>query len=226
MKTRNRIFIFLVFVILVLYTYINNITVNADDSYYKYQWYLNNKNTFYIEKKLLRENYKAKLLDSEIDPDYHLYNEEDENFDNNKYMLSSGIDINSDLKAYSFVKEVIVAVIDTGIDIYHNDLQGKIWTNVKEIPNNNIDDDNNGFIDDVNGYNFLDNNDFVYTDEYIDAHATHIAGVIAAREKNKVGIKGICGDFVKIMPLKVLGKDGNGDVNDLKRAIVYAHDNN
>ena len=225
MKTRNRIFIFLVFVILVLYTYINNITVNADDSYYKYQWYLNNKNTFYIEKKLLRENYKAKFLDSKIDPDYHLYNEEDENFDNSKYMLSSGIDINSDLKAYSFVKEVIVAVIDTGIDIYHNDLQGKIWTNVKEIPNNNIDDDNNGFIDDVNGYNFLDNNDFVYTDEYIDAHATHIAGVIAAREKNKVGIKGICGDFVKIMPLKVLGKDGNGDVNDLKRAIVYAHDN-
>ena len=103
-------------------------------------------------------------------------------------MLSNGVDINNDLKSYSFVSEVIVAVIDSGIDIYHKDLQGKIWTNIKEIPNNNIDDDNNGFVDDVYGYNFLDNNSFVYTDEYIDAHGTHIAGVIAAREKNAYAV--------------------------------------
>ena len=225
MKTRNRIFIFLVFIILVLYTYINNIIINADDSYYKYQWPLNdNINTFYIEDKVLRENYKAKILESNVDKDFHFYNEDD-GYDENNCILSNNININNNLKAYSFVKKVVVAVIDTGIDIEHKDLQGKIWENVKEIPNNNIDDDNNGFIDDVHGYNFLDNNSFVYTDEYIDAHGTHIAGVIAAREKNREGIKGICGDFVKIMPLKVLGKNGNGDINDLKRAIVYAHDN-
>ena len=225
MKTRNRIIIILVFVLLVFFTYMNNIIINADDTYYKYQWSLNNKNAFYIEKKILRDNYKIKHLDSYLDTDYHLYNEDSDGYDDQNYMLSNGVDINNDLKSYSFVSEVIVAVIDSGIDIYHKDLQGKIWTNIKEIPNNNIDDDNNGFVDDVYGYNFLDNNSFVYTDEYIDAHGTHIAGVIAAREKNREGIKGICGDFVKIMPLKVLGKDGNGDVNDLKRAIIYAHDN-
>ena len=225
MKTRNRIIIILVFVILVFFTYMNNIIINADDTYYKSQWSLNNKNAFYIEKKILRDNYKIKYLDSNLDTDYHLYYEDSDGYDDQNYMLSNGIDINNDLKSYSFVSEVIVAVIDSGIDIHHKDLQGKIWTNIKEIPNNNIDDDNNGFVDDVYGYNFLDNNSFVYTDEYIDAHGTHIAGVIAAREKNREGIKGICGDFVKIMPLKVLGKDGNGDVNDLKRAIIYAHDN-
>ena len=225
MKTRNRIVLFLVFVLLVFYTYLNNIIVNADDTYYKYQWSLNNKNTFYIEKKILRDNYKTKVLDSSIDKDYHLYNDDYADYDENNYMLSNGIDINNDLKSFSFVSEVIVAVIDTGIDVGHKDLQGKIWENVKEIPNNNIDDDKNGFVDDVHGYNFLDNNSFVFTDEYIDAHGTHISGVIASREKNREGIKGICGDFVKIMPLKVLGKDGNGDVNDLKRAIVYAYNN-
>ncbi len=67
-------------------------------------------------------------------------------------------------KAYKFLKqknkkgeEVIVAVIDSGIDIKHEDLQGKIWVNTKEIPDNKIDDDANGYIDDVNGWNFLGN---------------------------------------------------------------------
>ena len=216
MKTRNRIVLFLVFVLLVFYTYLNNIIVNADDTYYKYQWALKHTDHFAVSKQLLRDNYKMMYLEDFLKDDAYV------KYD---HISSSGIDINSDLKAFSFVKEVVVAVIDTGIDIYHKDLQGKIWTNIKEIPNNNIDDDKNGFVDDVYGYNFLDNNSFVFTDEYIDAHGTHISGVIAARSKNGIGIKGICGDFVKIMPLKVLGKDGNGDVNDLKRAIEYAHDN-
>ncbi len=65
-------------------------------------------------------------------------------------------------KAYKMLKgkeskTVIVAVIDSGIDVEHEDLQGKIWTNTKEIPNNGIDDDNNGYIDDIHGWNFLGN---------------------------------------------------------------------
>lgn len=65
-------------------------------------------------------------------------------------------------KAYSLLKKkksktVIVAVVDSGVDIEHEDLQGKIWTNTKEIPGNGIDDDKNGFVDDVHGWNFLGN---------------------------------------------------------------------
>lgn len=56
-------------------------------------------------------------------------------------------------------RRVVVAVIDSGVDIYHEDLEGKIWQNVDEIPGNQIDDDNNGFVDDVNGWNFLGNSD-------------------------------------------------------------------
>lgn len=224
MKTRNKIYLFLVLAILVLITYLNSLIVNKDDTYYKYQWALKNANDFYVSRNLLRGNSKAKILDTQVDEDFHILVEND-NYNAQDYMLSNGIDINYDMKAYSFVNEVIVAVIDTGIDYYHDDLKDKIWTNLKEIPNNNIDDDNNGYIDDVYGYNFLDNNCFIYTDEYIDSHGTHIAGVIAARGKNKVGISGVCGNFCKIMPLKVLGKDGNGNIEDLKRAIKYAYDN-
>lgn len=72
-------------------------------------------------------------------------------------------------KAYKKLKKktsntVVVAVIDSGIDIEHEDLKGKIWTNEKEIPNNGIDDDKNGFIDDIHGWNFIGNKDGEHVD--------------------------------------------------------------
>ena len=122
-------------------------------------------------------------------------------------------------------RQAIVAVIDTGIDISHSELAKSIWINKDEIPGNGIDDDRNGYIDDVNGYNFHHKNGCVYIDPIIDVHGTHAAGIIAA-EHNNGGIKGIAYDeYVKVMPLKVLDANENGYVSSVVNAIYYARDN-
>ena len=87
----------------------------------------------------------------------------------------------------------VVAVLDTGIDLNHPDLSANIWTNAAEVPGNGIDDDANGYIDDVKGWDFFDNTNIVYrgnqsVDEW---HGTHIAGIIAAIKDNNLGIAGI-----------------------------------
>ncbi len=95
-------------------------------------------------------------------------------------------------------KRVVVAIIDTGADIKHEDLQGSFWKNPNEIPNNGIDDDKNGFIDDVYGWNFV-NNDNDLADNH--GHGTHIAGIVGAQANNGVGIAGIAPE-VSLMILK------------------------
>ena len=109
---------------------------------------------------------------------------------------------------------IVVAVIDTGVDYNHPDLAQNIWTNPKEIPGNGIDDDGNGYIDDVHGWNFLDKTADPMDDN---GHGTHCAGVIGAVGNNGIGISGV-NQKVKIMPLKVLGKDGNGDMAGILKA--------
>lgn len=116
--------------------------------------------------------------------------------------------------------KVVIAVVDTGVDYNHEDLKANIWTNAKEIPNNGIDDDNNGFIDDVHGWNFHDNtNDPMdQTSEKNPGHGTHCAGIIGAVG---VGVSGI-NQVVSIMPVKFLGADGSGDLFASTKAIDYA----
>ena len=115
-------------------------------------------------------------------------------------------------------KDIVVAVIDTGVDYTHPDLAANIWTNPNEIPNNGIDDDNNGYIDDVHGYDFINNDNDPMDDN---GHGTHCAGVIGAAGNNGVGIAGLAWN-VKIMPLKFLRSDGNGDTSAALNAIAYA----
>ena len=127
------------------------------------------------------------------------------------------------LKAWNYTTgshKVVVAVLDTGIDYNHPDLKANIWVNTKEIPNNGIDDDGNGYVDDYYGYNFYNNSSKVLDD---DGHGTHCAGIIAGVINNSLGVAGVAN--VKIMDLKVLNASGYGYDSEIARAIVYATDN-
>ena len=106
-------------------------------------------------------------------------------------------------------KKIVVAVCDTGIDINHPDLKENIWTNPKEIPNNKIDDDKNGFIDDVHGWNFAGNNNRVFDTH---GHGTHIAGIIGAVGGNGIGLSGVA-PKVSLMALKYYDPNDNGSSN-------------
>lgn len=130
-------------------------------------------------------------------------------------------------------REVVVAVIDTGVDINHPDLSSNIWRNPGEIPGDGIDNDNNGFIDDITGWDFYNGDNTVchYDADGIhtlksdnDDHGTHVAGIIAALKDNGIGIAGVasCAN-VKIMPLKIHGgAKGSGTIANAVRAIRYA----
>ena len=113
---------------------------------------------------------------------------------------------------------VVVAVIDTGVDYTHPDLAANIWTNPGEIPNNGIDDDGNGYIDDVRGWNFVSKTNDPMDDN---GHGTHCAGTIAAVGNNGVGVAGVTWNS-KIMPLKFLDSQGSGYTSDAIAAIFYA----
>ncbi|MFH0966189.1 MAG: S8 family peptidase [Methanobacteriota archaeon] len=115
--------------------------------------------------------------------------------------------------------EIVVAVLDSGVDYTHPDLAENIWTNPGEIPDNGIDDDGNGFIDDVHGWNFQGNNNSVMDDN---GHGTHCAGIIGAIGDNHIGVTGVNWK-VRIMPLKFMDNSGNGYISDAVSAILYAN---
>lgn len=131
-------------------------------------------------------------------------------------------------------KAVTAAILDNGFDTFHPDLYDNAWRNEDEIPNNQADDDNNGYIDDVWGWNFVDNNndprpevDKMNELEKADGvfnHATLIAGLIGAVGDNNLGMAGI-NWRVKLMNLKVINASGEGDFQFLPIAIRYAVDN-
>lgn len=113
---------------------------------------------------------------------------------------------------------VVVAVIDTGVDATHPDIAANIWQNSGEIPGNGIDDDHNGYIDDVGGWNFITKTNSSADDS---GHGTHCAGIVAAIGNNDIGVIGIA-PKAKIMPLKFLDNYGNGTSAAGAEAIRYA----
>ncbi len=115
-------------------------------------------------------------------------------------------------------RAVLVGVIDSGIDYGHPDLAANIWTNPGETPGNGIDDDGNGYIDDVRGWDFV-NNDNDPMDDH--GHGTHVAGTIGAVGGNAIGVAGVNWE-VTLIPLKFLASNGVGSTADAVAALEYA----
>jgi len=142
-------------------------------------------------------------------------------------------------ESYPLSKEetrtIIVAIIDTGVDYRHPDLKDQMWTNPNEIPDNGIDDDGNGYIDDIHGWDFFNDdatvchyaetaNGYTANPDDNDNHGTHIAGIIAATANNGIGIAGVASNVnVQIMSLKIHGGTASsGSVTSAIKAIRYA----
>jgi len=145
-----------------------------------------------------------------------------------KAVAGIDIDIQPAWEAYEKTGEkrsVIVAIIDTGIDIKHQELKDSIWTNPGEIAGDGLDNDGNGFVDDIHGWNFYSGNNKVFLGSE-DSHGTHAAGTIGAA-RGAYGIAGITDNhYVKIMPLKALGgKEGTGTPEAVIQSIRYAEAN-
>ena len=124
--------------------------------------------------------------------------------------VGGGINAESAWDTTTGNQNIVVGVIDSGIDIDHRDLKDNIFVNTAEIPNNNIDDDANGFVDDVNGWDFIHHDRTVFDSANDDVHGTHVAGIIGARGNNAAGIAGVNWN-VQLMPLKAIGPGGGTD---------------
>ncbi len=117
-----------------------------------------------------------------------------------------------ELKPQTMADPIVVGVVDTGIDTAHPALQNRIWTNAQEIPANGIDDDGNGYIDDIQGWNFANGTNNAFDDN---GHGTHVSGIISG-----VSLSDTTGNF-KLVPLKFLDSEGMGTTLDAISAISY-----
>ncbi len=200
-------------------------------------WYfLNREDGTTIYSKTLKEHNlnKAKYLKKEISfKDVYIANEtfvgslipNDPYFETEQWYLER-IEAKKAWDITTGSEDIVVALLDSGIDIDHPDLKENIWVNLKEIPNDKIDNDNNGYIDDINGWNFVENNPDPRpkTNNYTLGgihHGTVVAGLIAAIGNNNQGIIGLA-PKVKIMPIKVLNDKGEGDLESVIQGIYYA----
>ena len=127
--------------------------------------------------------------------------------------------------------DIIVAILDYGVKYTHPDLAANMWTNEAELNGvPGVDDDGNGYVDDIHGYNFYSDGAISWADEGDTGHGTHVAGTVAAANNNGIGVCGVAGgtghgDGVRLMSCQTFeGGDGGNDLVDA-RAVVYAADN-
>ena len=124
---------------------------------------------------------------------------------------------------------IIIAVVDEGVKYTHPDLKDNMWVNTGEIAGNGIDDDGNGYVDDIHGYNFVDKGPITWDKDGDTGHATHCAGVIAAVNNNNKGVSGVAGgsgngDGCRIMSCQMFSGKYGGSVAHSANAIKYAAD--
>lgn len=139
------------------------------------------------------------------------------------YAGTSGMDIDA-RSAWNLTtgsNSVIVAVVDTGCDVNHPDLSANLWTNTGEIADDGIDNDGNGYIDDVHGWDFSDDDN---DPNDASGHGSHIAGIIAAASNNNRGVAGVAWQ-TRIMPVRFLSAYDQGTTADAISAIQYAVNN-
>ncbi len=146
-----------------------------------------------------------------------------------KDAASNGVSVEAAYKIYATTatEQVIVAVVDTGVDYNHEDLKDVMWVNPKEIPGNKIDDDNNGYIDDIYGINVLErDSNGKATMNIFDkhSHGTHVSGTIGATQNNKIGIAGIASN-VRIMGIRTVPSNSDETDVDVAEAFIYAAKN-
>ncbi|MFH0818984.1 MAG: S8 family serine peptidase [Patescibacteria group bacterium] len=171
---------------------------------------------------IVEPNFTRKILtapnDQYFDDQWYLYQPNDIDMDSKKaWRITTG------------GSDTVIAIIDTGVDLDHEDLANKIWINENEIADNGIDDDDNGYIDDVNGWDFVNNNndpnpDPTGNDDSGITHGTHVAGIAAASTNNNTGISGVCWNC-QIMPIQVMDSEGMGEIDGIYNGIMYAVNN-
>lgn len=179
--------------------------------------------------KLAEPSYRMKELSVSMnDPEYskqwHYWND-------SRFHFREGIDIGLQ-KAWDDYgvfgsDEVIVAIIDSGIQCEHTDLKANIWVNEGEIPGDGIDNDGNGYKDDINGFNFITEEGAIYPVD----HGTHVAGTVAAVNNNSLGVCGVAGGRapdvpgVKMMSIQIFDPRYTNKGYDVKKAFQYAAEN-
>ncbi|MGN0187899.1 MAG: S8 family serine peptidase [Candidatus Cryptobacteroides sp.] len=160
-----------------------------------------------------------------------LYSSQWHYYNHGQYGFREGIDIGlqnawDDYGVYGS-DEIIVAIIDSGVQCSHEDLAANIWVNNGEIPGNGIDDDGNGYIDDVNGFNFVAGSGEIYPVD----HGTHVAGTVAAVNNNGIGVCGVAGGKypetpgVKMMSVQIVDPRYPNNGYDVGKVFQYAAEN-
>eukprot|EP00916_Digyalum_oweni_P008921 GHVL01015032.1.p1 GENE.GHVL01015032.1~~GHVL01015032.1.p1 ORF type:complete len:632 (-),score=149.15 GHVL01015032.1:154-2049(-) len=116
-------------------------------------------------------------------------------------------------------EDLVIAIFDTGVDYLHEDLHMNIWNNPDEIPDDGIDNDGNGFIDDVHGWDFYNSDNDPMDDSDL-SHGTHVAGIVGSMGNNKIGTAGMLWN-VKLIPIKFAGSDGRGMQSSVLMGLNY-----